>query len=154
MIAIKPAKLKDFASLMQLEVLPEQKHAHLPFEQAYHNRSKYEVILTLSVDHHPIGYLVVDKAFSHYATFARRNELGLKYIVLDKNYQRQGWGKKAMQKLFVYANAINADSDSLCVTLAANDESSQGFFAALGFNEEAKLFFGKNGKERIMRHKL
>ncbi|GAK86793.1 hypothetical protein JCM19238_4401 [Vibrio ponticus] len=154
MIAIKPAKLKDFASLMQLEVLAEQKAAHLPFEQAYHNRSKYELILALYAEQHPIGYLVLDKAFSHSATFARRHELALKYLVLDKRYQRQGWGRKAMQKLFVYANAIDANSDSLCVTLPAADEASQKFFAAVGFSEEAKLFYGKNGKERIMRHRL
>jgi len=154
MIAIKPAKLKDFASLMQLDVFPEQKAAHLPFEQAYHNRSKYEVILALYTDRHPIGYVILDKAFAHYATFARRHELGLKYIVLDKEYQKKGFGRKAMQKLLVYANAISADSDSLCVTLPATEEDAQHFFTAVGFIEEAKLFYGRNGKERILRHKL
>ncbi|OLQ93856.1 GNAT family N-acetyltransferase [Vibrio ponticus] len=154
MIAIKPAKLKDFASLMQLEVFPEQKALHLPFEQIYHNRSKYEVILTLYAEHHPVGYMVVDKSFSHYATFSRRHELGLKYIVLDKHHQKQGHGREAINKLLVYANAIDSSSDSICVTLPANDTASQQFFTTLGFSEEAKLFFGKNGKERIMRHKL
>ncbi|WP_194435506.1 GNAT family N-acetyltransferase [Vibrio fluminensis] len=154
MIALKPAKLKDFASLMQLEVLPEQKACHLPFEQAYHKRSKYDVILTLYIEQHPVGYVVIDKAFSHYATFARRHELGLKYIVLDKSYQKKGHGRRAINKLLVYANAIDSNSDSICVTLPADDNESQQFFKALGFDEEAKLFFGKNGKERIMRHKL
>ncbi|MGF1909880.1 GNAT family N-acetyltransferase [Vibrio kasasachensis] len=154
MIAIRPAKLKDFACLMELEVLEEQKAAHLPFEQVYHNRSKYEVILTLYTERHAVGYVVIDKAFAHYATFSRRHELGLKYIVLDKAYQNKGFGRKAMQKLFIYANAINSDSDSLCVTLPANEEANKHFFTAVGFIEEEKLFFGRNGKERILRHKL
>ncbi|EGU31708.1 hypothetical protein VIBRN418_17968 [Vibrio sp. N418] len=154
MIAIKPAKLKDFASLMQLEVHQEQKENHLPFEEVYHNRSKYEVILALYSERQPIGYLVLDKAFSHYATFARRNELGLKYIVLDKHHQRQGFGREAMQKLFVYAYAVNGDSDSLCVTLPAKDEASRTFFSRIGFSDTDSFFYGESGKERIMRHRL
>ncbi|MDG2609569.1 N-acetyltransferase, partial [Vibrio parahaemolyticus] len=35
MIAIKPAKLKDFASLMQMDVHDDQKGFFKPFEQAY-----------------------------------------------------------------------------------------------------------------------
>ena len=154
MIAIKPAKLKDFASLMLLEVHQEQKETHLPFEQVYHNRSKHEVILALYSECQPIGYLILDKAFSHYATFARRNELGLKYIVLDKHFQRKGLGREVMQKLFIYAYAINSDSDSLCLTLPIKDEASRQFFTAVGFVDTDSFYYGQNGKERIMRHKL
>ena len=154
MVAIKPTKLKDFASLMQIEVLPEQKHTHLPFDQCYQNRSKYDVFLSLCVDHKPLGYVVIDKAFSFSSTFARRHELGLKYIVMDKAHQRQGLGSRAMQKLAVYANAISANSDSICVTIPADDDASQQFFLATGFIEENRLFYGKYGKERILRYRL
>lgn len=154
MIAIKPTKLKDFASLMQIEVLPEQKHAHLPFEQSYQQRSKYEVFLSLCVDQKAIGYLIIDKAFSFSSTFARRHELSLKYIVLDKAYQRKGLGRRVMQKLNIYANAISANSDSICVSIPATDDASQQFFLASGFVEERKLIYGKSGKERILRHRL
>lgn len=154
MIAIKPAKLKDFASLMQLEVHQEQKETHLPFEQLYQNRSKYEVILAIYSDSQAIGYVVLDKAFAHYATFARRHELGLKYIAVDKHYQQKGVGKAVIQKLLVYAYAINGDSDSLCVTIPAKDEASRSFFTRVGFTDTNNFYYSKIGKERIMRHKL
>lgn len=45
MIAIKPTKLKDFSSLMQLDVQEEQIGFAKPFEQAYQKRNKSEVFL-------------------------------------------------------------------------------------------------------------
>ncbi len=46
MIAIKPTKLKDFSSLMQLDVQEEQIGFAKPFEQAYQKRNKSEVFFT------------------------------------------------------------------------------------------------------------
>ncbi|MDA0147781.1 GNAT family N-acetyltransferase [Vibrio sp. LaRot3] len=154
MIAIKQAKLKDFANLMEIEVLPDQKEWHIPFETAYHDRSKLEVILTLFSGKQAIGYLVLDKAFAHYATFAERHELGLKYFVIDKNHQRKGYGKQALQKLFVYAYAVSPDSNSVCVTIPVKNKPAYDFFIAAGFVDSEKFYRGDNGKEWILHHKL
>ncbi len=72
MIAIKPTKLKDFSSLMQLDVQEEQKGFFTPFEMAYQKRSKSEVFFTIYSDDLLVGYLVIDKGFSQHAPFAKR----------------------------------------------------------------------------------
>ncbi|MGR5237636.1 GNAT family N-acetyltransferase [Vibrio alfacsensis] len=154
MIAIKPAKLKDFASLMQLDVQKEQKGFFKPFEHAYQKRSKSQVFYTIFHDNLVVGYLVIDKAFSQLAPFAKRHELGLSYIMIDKRFQQQGIGKATLQKLMIYGYAIDAVSNSICATVASNNTVGIKLFESAGFENTQKAIYEECGKAIILRHPL
>ncbi|USD48819.1 GNAT family N-acetyltransferase [Vibrio sp. SCSIO 43153] len=154
MIAIKPAKLKDFASLMQLEVHDDQKGFFKPFEQAYQNRSKSEVFYTIFQDSLAVGYLVIDKAFAQYAPFAKRHELKLSYMVIGKQFQQKGVGKATLQKLMVYGYAIDAESNSICATVSCSNKGGITLFESAGFENTQKTIYEPDGKAVIMRHPL
>lgn len=154
MIAIKPAKLKDFASLMQLEVHENQKGFFKPFEQAYQNRTKSEAFYTIFHDYLTVGYLVIDKAFAQHAPFAKRHELGLSYIMIDKRFQQQGIGTSTLQKLMMYGYAIDAESNSVCATVANQNKVGIKLFESAGFENTQKTIFEESGKALILRHAL
>lgn len=154
MIAIKPTKLKDFSSLMQLDVQEEQKGFSTPFEVAYQKRNKSEAFFTIYSDDLLVGYLVIDKGFSQHAPFAKRHELGLKYLMVDRRFQRQGVGSEALRKLFVYAYTIDPESTSLCVAVPQSQQYAISFLDACGFINTEKTTFGENEKEWILRHPL
>ncbi|MDA0133818.1 GNAT family N-acetyltransferase [Vibrio harveyi] len=154
MIAIKPAKLKDFASLMQMDVHDDQKGFFKPFEQAYQQRAKSEVFYTIFHDYLTVGYLVIDKAFAQHAPFAKRHELGLTYLMIDKRFQRQGIGKATLQKLMVYGYAIDAESNSICATIISTNQAAIKLFETTGFENTQKTIYDAQGKALIMRHAL
>ncbi|EMK3500862.1 GNAT family N-acetyltransferase [Vibrio vulnificus] len=154
MIAIKPTKLRDFASLMQLDVHEEQKGFFKPFEQAYQKRHRSEAFFTIYSDSSTVGYLVIDKGFSQHAPFAKRHELGLNYLMIDRQYQRQGIGTEALKKLFVYAYTIDPESNSLCLTVPNSHKTANEFFLSAGFTNTDKVIYGEVEKEWILRHPL
>lgn len=154
MIAIKPAKLKDFASLMQLEVQEDQKGFFKPFEQAYQQRSKSEVFYTIFHDYLIVGYLVIDKAFAQHAPFAKRHELGLSYLMVDKRFQQQGIGKATLQKLMIYGYAIDTESCSVCATVSSSNDIGIRLFESAGFDNTQKTIYEESGKALILRHSL
>ncbi|TOZ86550.1 GNAT family N-acetyltransferase [Vibrio parahaemolyticus] len=154
MIAIKPTKLKDFSSLMQLDVQEEQIGFAKPFEQAYQKRNKSEVFFTIYSDYLTVGYLIIDKGFAQHAPFAIRHELGLNYLMIDRRFQRQGIGAEALKKLFVYAYTIDPESTSLCVTVPNSHQGALDFFLACGFTNTEKAIYGEQEKEWLMRHPL
>ncbi|EGQ7649719.1 GNAT family N-acetyltransferase [Vibrio alginolyticus] len=154
MIAIKPTKLKDFSSLMQLDVQEEQKGFFTPFEMAYQKRSKSEAFFTIYSDDLLVGYLVIDKGFSQHAPFAKRYELELKYLMIDQRFQRQGVGSEALRKLFLYAYTINPKSTSLCSTVPQSQQYAMSFLDACGFINTEETTLGDNEKEWILRHPL
>lgn len=154
MIAIKPTKLKDFASLMQLEVQEDQKGFFKPFEQAYQQRTKSEVFYTIFHDYLTVGYLVIDKAFAQHAPFAKRHELGLSYVMIDKRFQQQGIGKATLQKLMVYGYAIDTESNSVCAAVSSTNKIGIKLFESVGFNNTQKTIYEESGKALILRHAL
>lgn len=154
MVAIKATKLKDFSSLMQLDVEETQKAFFHPFEKAYQNRSKSQSFYTIFHDYLIVGYLVIDKAFAQLAPFAKRHELGLSYIMIDKRFQQQGIGKAALQKLMVYGYAIDADSNSICTTVANTNTVGIKLFETAGFENTQKTIYEESGKALILRHSL
>ncbi|UTZ27687.1 GNAT family N-acetyltransferase [Vibrio campbellii] len=154
MIAIKPTKLKDFASLMQLDVQEDQKGFFKPFEQAYQKRTKSEVFYTIFHDYLTVGYLVIDKGFSQYAPFAKRHELGLSYIMIDKRFQQQGVGTATLKKLMMYGYAIDAESSSICATVASQNRVGIKLFESAGFENTLKSLYEESGKALILRHAL
>ncbi|MDF2154327.1 GNAT family N-acetyltransferase [Vibrio sp. CAU 1672] len=154
MIALKPTRLKDFSSLMQLTVQDDQKDWFIPFEQAYQQRSPSDTFVTIYYNYVTAGFLIIDKGFFQHAPFAMRHELGLSYIMIDRRFQRQGIGKAALTKLLTYAYAIDTESTSLCVSVPVRNSSACRFFTAAGFDSTEKTILGNTGKENIMRHEL
>lgn len=154
MIAIKPTKLKDFSSLMQLDVQEEQIGFAKPFEQAYQKRNKSEVFFTIYSDYLTVGYLIIDKGFAQHAPFAMRHELGLNYLMIDRRFQRQGIGAEALKKLFVYAYTIDPESTSLCVTVPNSHQGALDFFLGLWLYQHRKSHLWRARKRVLMRHAL
>lgn len=154
MIAIKPTQLKDFSSLLQLEVDKDQAAFFLPFDLAYQKRSKSQIFYTIFYDYLVVGYLIIDKAFAQYVPFAKRHELGLSYIVIDRRFQRQGIGKATLGKLMVYGYAIDTLSNSICATIPQKNTVAMTLFESAGFENTQKSFYDESGKAMIVRHAL
>ncbi|WP_325205854.1 GNAT family N-acetyltransferase [Vibrio sp. 03_296] len=82
----------------------------------------------------------------------QRHELGLNYLMIDRQYQRQGIGTEALKKLFVYAYTIDPESNSLCLTVPNSHKTANEFFLSAGFTNTDKVIYGEVEKEWILRH--
>ncbi|NLS12641.1 hypothetical protein HGP28_06950 [Vibrio sp. SM6] len=151
MLTIKPLKLHDFTALLELKVPASRLSFVLPFEQAYATRTKNDIFYTLRDNRTVVGFFIIDSAFAHSVTYALRNELGLRNLFIGAEFQDKNYEQQAIDRLRLYAFAINPNCSSICTTLRANDHLGTQLIRSCGFNDTGDKFYGDNGKELIFR---
>ncbi|UGA56098.1 GNAT family N-acetyltransferase [Vibrio sp. VB16] len=155
MITIRKAKLRDYSTLMELEISSEQQPFVSMFGELYKNRLPEYEFYVVNEGKELLGFFILDTAFSKKYTFAEKNELGLRNFVIGKQYQGKGYGTLAMQRILIYAYGAYADSRSICLTVNKKNLAAYRCYEKAGFIDTGVLYFGGDaGPQHIMRKQI
>ncbi|MDB1123772.1 GNAT family N-acetyltransferase [Vibrio algarum] len=155
MITIRKAKLRDYSTLMELEIDPSQETFVSGFGDLYKNRAPEQDFYVVNEGKELLGFFVIDKAFDKKFTFAEKNELGLRNLVIGKQYQGKGYGTLAMKRLLVYVYGAYSDSSSICLTVNKKNIHAYRCYEKAGFIDTDTFYFGGDaGPQHIMRKKI
>jgi len=154
MIAIKRPKIKHFSSLIELNVTSEQSLFVETFDHLYEHRDKQDVIYSVSEDGKPIGFFALDEGYEKKFTFVKSREIGLKNLVIDQRFQRQGKAKATLDRLFIYLYTAYANYDSVCVIVEKENEAAYECFLSADFKDTNKPFYDGNKQLRILRKSI
>ncbi|CCN71130.1 putative Acyl-CoA N-acyltransferase [Vibrio nigripulchritudo SFn27] len=151
MIAIKRPKIKDFSSLIELNVTAEQSQFVETFDHLYEHRDKQDVIYSISDSGTPIGFFALDQGFEKKFTFVKNREIGLKNFVIDHRFQRKGHGKATLERLLTYLYTAYPNYDSICVMVEKDNEAAYQCFLSADFKDTNKPFYENSKQIRILR---
>ncbi|WP_117234645.1 GNAT family N-acetyltransferase [Vibrio maerlii] len=152
---IRPVKLKDFAALMNLEPLPNQKHFASNFESTYPNRKPHEDYFCIEVDKVLVGFFYFDRAYSHTHTFANPKDLGVRNLLIGKGHQRKGYGRKALERMAMIAQGRYPEYRTLCLTVNKKNVAGYNLYVTSGFEDTNKLYSGGDyGLQHVLRRAL
>ncbi len=144
-VTLREVTKENLWDIFALEVAPEQRHYVAPNEmsiaQAYFDR-EIAWFRAIYADETPVGFLMLSDDAKAQKYFIWR-------LMIDAQYQKLGFAKKAMELLFDYVRT-RPGAREIEVSYRPGDESPQGFYEKMGFVPTGEMLEG----EVIMRREL
>jgi RimJ/RimL family protein N-acetyltransferase len=155
MVTIKKAKLKDYAELMALEVTEQQQPFVSDFASLYEQRTPALEFYVINKNTQVLGFFIIDIGYSKKYTFAGNQELGLRNLLIGKQFQGHGYGVQALTRLTDYVYGAYPDITSLCLTVNKKNTGAYRCYVKAGFVDSGELYYGgEAGPQHIMRKKI
>jgi diamine N-acetyltransferase len=144
-VTLREVTKENLRTILNLEVAPNQKDFVAPnavsIAQAYFER-EIAWFRAIYADETPVGFLMLSDDASIPEYFLWR-------LMIDARYQKLGFAKQAMLRLFEYVRTRPGAVEIFC-SCVPGEGSPQGFYESLGFTLTGEV----DGDEVVMRCEL
>ena len=155
MITIRKARLKDYSTLMNLQVTDEQKPFMCTFGELWENRTPDVEFFVVNEAKDVLGFFLLDKSYTHRYTFSDKGELGLRNFVIGKQHQRKGHAQAALKRLFDYIYNAYPDYSSIGTIISKKNNAAYQCCLKAGFKDTGVTYYSDHGGQQyVMRKKI
>jgi diamine N-acetyltransferase len=155
MLTFRKAKLKDYSSLLDLQVTPEQKEFISSFGELWENRTADTEFFVINDGRELLGFFLLDTSYPHRYTFTEKGDIGLRNFVIGKQYQRKGYAVATIKRLFNYIYSVYPDCKSVCATVNKKNHAAYQCLIKAGFIDSGVVYHGdKYGPQYVLKKKV
>ncbi|KXF82382.1 GNAT family N-acetyltransferase [Enterovibrio coralii] len=117
--------------------------------------SSQEHPFLILMDGKPVGFFLLDLAYSSTVDFAADDTIGIRALLIDERYQGQGIAKQAICSLPAFVQRTYPHCNRLQLTVNCRNEAAYRCYLKCGFEDTGECYLGgPAGPQHIMQREL
>lgn len=151
MISLHPFDRGSVARVQHITVAPEQVKFAGTVDDVLVPQAETLDLYEIHQDGAAVGIFRIDRAYHLAYDFAAPADLGLRGVIVDRNQQGQGVGRKAMAELKRFLPPLYPDRTKLWLTVNMANPAAIAVYEKAGFADTGNIWpHGKAGPQKIM----
>jgi RimJ/RimL family protein N-acetyltransferase len=151
-ITLRPVATSEFDLVRHIQVEPDQIRFSGTVAQAFDEQEEGVDFHAILDDSHVVGFFKIDRLYHDTYDFARKDELGLRGFMIDRNAQGRGIATAAVTALPTYLAAQYPDRRAVVLTVNLQNPGAIRCYLKGGFTDTRSIYpHGIAGPQHILR---
>lgn len=151
-ITLRPVATSEFDLVRHIQVEPDQIRFSGTVAQAFDEQEEGVDFHAILDNNYVVGFFKIDRLYHDTYDFARKDELGLRGFMIDRNAQGRGIATAAVTALPAYLAAQYPDRRAVVLTVNLQNPGAIRCYLKGGFTDTRSIYpHGIAGPQHILR---